>query len=568
MQPMDRDTFLELFRKSPGVRELRLAPGATVFRQGDPGDAAFVVASGKLGIFRESSTGQEMIAQRGYGHLVGEMALFGHKRRSASLVALDDSSLLRLDAEDVLRLMRAEPELAIAINGLLVARLQELMERNLEDKNRQLDAGRLELEAAMRELQAVVDRSAQGIVCLGASGQLRFRNARVAELLGLPPGRGLDVSALPAALRRWLRDGRGAEALLVDGRTLLAEAEALPAGGRVVFLTAREEVGRMARALSEDGATFTVEDILGVSAPIVAVREHVRRAARTDSSVLIEGETGTGKELAAQAIHNASNRWHRPFVPINCAAIPQELLESELFGHEKGAFTGASTQRSGKFEQAQGGTLFLDEIGDMPIALQAKILRVLQERKVHRLGGRRGIALDVRIVAATNVDLAAAVATGAFRRDLYYRIAVLRVCLPPLRERKSDIPLLAQRFLERLAARQNKRLARLSPGAESRLLHHAWPGNVRELENVLEREVSLAGPQDEVLRRVELPAAPPAGGGDKEAIVPLEQLETQAIRRALQATGGHVEKAAMALGISRASVFRKLKRYGIDRKQP
>jgi transcriptional regulator with PAS, ATPase and Fis domain len=212
--------------------------------------------------------------------------------------------------------------------------------------------------------------------------------------------------------------------------------------------------------------------------------------------------------------------------------------------------------------------LFLDEIGDMPIALQAKILRVLQERKVHRLGGRRGIALDVRIVAATNVDLAAAVATGAFRRDLYYRIAVLRVCLPPLRERKSDIPLLAQRFLERLAARQNKRLARLSPGAESRLLHHAWPGNVRELENVLEREVSLAGPQDEVLRRVELPAAPPAGGGDKEAIVPLEQLETQAIRRALQATGGHVEKAAMALGISRASVFRKLKRYGIDRKQP
>jgi sigma-54 dependent transcriptional regulator, acetoin dehydrogenase operon transcriptional activator AcoR len=562
-------SFLSLLERCASAREVQHAPGETVFGQGARGDSVFVITSGKVGIFREKGSGREMIAMRGPGHLVGEMALFGQKRRSASLVALEACTLLRVDGEEMLRLLGQEPALGLAISRLLAVRLQELMDLNLEEKNRQLEMSALALEAAHRELQAVVDRSVQGVVSLGSAGQVRYANARAAELLGTAAGEGRDEAALPEALRRLLARGvRVEERISVEGRTLLVEVEPLPSGGRVVFLLPKEEIGRMARALSGLGASFTLEDLLGSSPQIAAVKEFIRKAAQTASSVLIEGETGTGKELVAQAIHNASDRWHRPFVPINCAAIPSELLESELYGHEKGAFTGAVAQQPGKFELAQGGTLFLDEIAEMAPPLQAKLLRVLQERKLFRLGGRRAIALDVRVIAATNRDLDAAVEQGAFRSDLLYRIRVLHLRLPPLRQRASDIPVLARHFVEKLAERQGKRLRQVSSRVLSALAYHSWPGNVRELENVLERAVSLAEPGEEVLRQVDLPAVQPVAEAAPEAIVPLVRLEEQAIRQALRVTGGHVEKTAAGLGISRASLFRKLKTYGIDRKSP
>ena len=287
-------------------------------------------------------------------------------------------------------------------------------------------------------------------------------------------------------------------------------------------------------------------------------------AARSNSTILILGESGTGKEVIARAIHAESQRPDGPFVAVSCAALTETLLESELFGHEKGAFTGAVARRKGKLESADGGTLFLDEVGDISPKLQLDLLRVLEERRFHRVGGSELIEVDVRVVAATNRDLEKAVASGSFREDLYYRLNVIRVTLPPLRERKEDIPLLVEHFLERLEA-ELKRQIRIAPEAMAVLLAHSWPGNVRELRNVLERGAVVA--QGGVVRPADLGLEPePARErGGATAQLTLEEMERRHIAEVLGHAGGNVSQAARLLGIDRVTLYNKMRKYRLTR---
>jgi len=275
---------------------------------------------------------------------------------------------------------------------------------------------------------------------------------------------------------------------------------------------------------------------------------------------LIRGESGTGKELIARAVHNSGDRAARPFVAVSCAALAETLLESELFGHEKGSFTGAVAQKKGKFEMADGGTVFLDEIGDISPKLQADLLRVLQERCFYRVGGSEEVRVDVRVIAATNRDLRQAVQEGQFRDDLYYRLNVIEINLPPLRERLEDIPLLAAHFVERLAHELGKDVAEISAGALKMLLDYDWPGNVRELENALERAIVTA--RTRVLAEEDFGFLPrkmePVNGT-------LQELEREAIAAAIQRTKGNIKQAASALGIDRSTLYEKIKKYEIPR---
>ena len=306
---------------------------------------------------------------------------------------------------------------------------------------------------------------------------------------------------------------------------------------------------------------YSFEGIIGTSRPLRSMCETMKQVADTDISVLVHGESGTGKELVAKALHFNSRRRKRPFLAINCAALPEPLVESELFGHERGAFTGATQQRAGYFEQASGGTLLLDEIGDMSLALQAKLLRVLQEREIRRLGGNRTISVDVRVIAATNRDLDQAMRDRTFREDLYYRLAEVVIPVPSLRERREDIPLLAVHFLEKHAARANRSVPALSAGASALLSRYSWPGNVRELENVIAG--GLARETTDVLRPVSLP--PEIVPADAEVPIPLTgtlaDIERRAIEDTVERCGRNMTQAAQILGIGRATLYRKLNSY-------
>jgi transcriptional regulator with PAS, ATPase and Fis domain len=284
--------------------------------------------------------------------------------------------------------------------------------------------------------------------------------------------------------------------------------------------------------------------------------------------VLIQGESGTGKELIARAIHFSGDRSEKPFVGVSCAALPETLLESELFGHEKGSFTGASSQRKGKFELADGGTLFLDEIGDISAKLQLDLLRVLQERRFYRVGGSEEIEVDVRVIAATNVDLERAVREGRFRDDLYYRLNVVNIQIPPLRERKEDIPLLAESFVERISHELGKKAEGVSEGALRLLLAHEWPGNVRELENAIERAIVTS--KTATLVEEDFGFLAPAPEQTRTAWtvpvnVSLEEAERQIITATVQRTNGNIKEAASILGIDRSTLYDKLKKYGVQR---
>jgi DNA-binding NtrC family response regulator len=298
------------------------------------------------------------------------------------------------------------------------------------------------------------------------------------------------------------------------------------------------------------------------------VHEMLSRIADSDSSVLITGESGTGKEVAAKALHRHGRRADGPFVAINCAAMPETLLETELFGHARGAFTDARAARTGLFVQANRGTLLLDEIGDLPLSLQPKLLRALEERVVRPVGSDGEVPFDVRLLASTNRDLETAIEEGRFREDLYFRINVIHVTLPPLRARGSDALLLAQHFLAHDAARAGKRIGAFSPAAAERLLTYAWPGNVRELRNCVERAVALAQYDqiqvDDLPEKIQAyrPSHVLVTSDDPSELVPLEEVERRYILRVVEAVGGNKTLAAERLGIGRKTLYRKLEQYG------
>jgi len=327
----------------------------------------------------------------------------------------------------------------------------------------------------------------------------------------------------------------------------------------------RAEVKRLRLDAAKAGR---LGDLIGTSAAMQEVASLVERVADTESSVLIYGETGTGKELVARALHERSRRRAGPFVAINCAAVPESLIENELFGHARGAFTDARAARTGLMVQANGGTLFLDEIGELPIVLQPKLLRVLQERKVRPLGGDDEVTLDIRVVAATNTDLETAVDEKRFRQDLYFRLNVITVALPPLRARGGDVLLLAQDFLERYAAKAGRAVTGISPEAARLLLAYPWPGNVRELQNCMERAVALA--RYDQVTPADLPAKiqdhRPSyvvlAADDPSELVSLEEMERRYIMRVMEAVAGNKTLAAQILKMGRKTLYRKLERYG------
>jgi DNA-binding NtrC family response regulator len=322
----------------------------------------------------------------------------------------------------------------------------------------------------------------------------------------------------------------------------------------------RREVTHLRREVYKE---YSFHQILGKSRPMQEVFELIRRVADSPSNLLITGESGTGKELVAKAIHYNSDRRDRPFVAVNSAAIPEQLLESELFGHMRGAFTDAKADRPGLFEEAQKGTLFLDEISELPLMLQAKLLRAIQEREIRRVGSTKSIPVDVRIIAATNLNLADEVKAKHFREDLYYRLNVIEIRLPPLRDRRDDIPLLVETFLHKCAKANRKPLQGISESSLALLIDYSWPGNVRELENIIERAVTLA--RGEKIMPEDLPATVQGSRGDRrvlddaaERTLPLQEVEWEYIKKILEKTGGNKYQAAQALGIDRKTLYRKL----------
>lgn len=326
----------------------------------------------------------------------------------------------------------------------------------------------------------------------------------------------------------------------------------------------KEENRRLKASLGE---TFDTRNIIGHSRGIKTLLETVEQVAASETTALIVGESGTGKELIASALHYNSPRKENPFVKINCAAITETLLESELFGHEKGSFTGADRRKNGRFQQAHGGSLFLDEVSEMSVVMQAKLLRALQEKEITRVGGEEVIRVDVRVIAATNKDLLERIEDGTFREDLYYRLNVINLKIPPLRERGEDIPLLAGHFLEVCAQRNKKVIKGFTPAAMDAIVRHQWPGNVRELSNAVESAVVLTR-SDHVdvenlpghLRPVDPVDSRPPVFRD----MPLEAVEKMAILNTIESAGGNKSEAARRLGITRKTLHKKLKSYGVD----
>jgi DNA-binding NtrC family response regulator len=401
-----------------------------------------------------------------------------------------------------------------------------------------------------------------------------------------------DMSGLDVLRHLRVRDPDVSVIVVTAAREIDTAVEAMRAGAYdyLVKPLDRERFGQTLRralerrALLDDVRRLRSElddrhvlgSIVGRSATMRELARCVERVRDSDATVCILGESGTGKELVARALHATGRRRRGPFVALNCAAIPAALQESELFGHERGAFTGAAGVHRGRFEQAHGGTLFLDELGEMSASTQAALLRTLQERTVRRVGGAAEIPVDVRIVCATHRDLAGEVRAGRFREDLYFRLVVYPIHLPPLRERRDDVPLLVAHFLRRLRDDVGREIARISPEALEALAHHAWPGNVRELQNVVHRamlacdgdQIELANLPPDIAARM-LPAVPsslprtPVPEGSDEPVVPLRELERRAIDHALRVAGGNVARAAKMLGIGRATLYRRLADLGI-----
>ncbi len=465
---------------------------------------------------------------------------------------------------------------------------------------RELEQSRRELAIGYQRLEAVLDATGEAMAMYDVAGRLAFANRRYEQVFGLRESEMKELSpeALDAHFRERFRrpylSGTAGTGLIEGGGELLEQDGADTASDKRLFYrgtapvhdstgevmgklyvyrdVSRElELERTKAELSflrgglETGGSF--EGIIGASPSMQRIYTLMRQAAENEITVLLQGESGTGKELVAQSLHSNSARKAAPFVAINCAAIPETLIESELFGHERGAFTGATSQRIGAFERADGGTIFLDEIGDMRPDLQAKLLRVLQEREVQRVGGSAAIPIDVRVIAATNKNLDVAVRDGKFREDLLYRVAGFPIEIPPLRERRTDIALLADHFLNKHAGRTDSSVKGISTAAARLLIQYDWPGNVRELDHAIERAVLLE--KTDVLQAESLPERlllPDARARDSSmpaSSLPLAEVERQALIEALRASGNNITQAARALGINRGTLHRKLKKYGL-----
>jgi two-component system NtrC family response regulator len=395
--------------------------------------------------------------------------------------------------------------------------------------------------------------------------------------LGLPPSPGEPTEGL-AILAEMLRIAPHTKIIIISGQSEKTNAYRAISDGAYDFLSKPVQMDELKiilrrafylaqlekekQDIQSQLISTTFEQMLGSSPQMQDVFASIRKVAATEAPVLILGESGTGKERAAQAIHNLSARNTGPFVAINCGAIPEALLESELFGHEKGSFTGAHAQRVGKVETAQGGTLFLDEIGELPQPLQVKLLRFLQERAIQRIGGRKDIAIDCRVVTATNSDLKKAMVDGRFREDLYYRIAVVTLRLPPLRDRTGDIPLLAQSFLKKFSADPAQEKKKFSAGALRVLEQYHWPGNVRELENRVRRALIMSESNRVSEADLELTAAhvPLSGRTLQEA---RDELEKHLVTQALERHKGNISATAKDLGISRPTLYELLEKFGL-----
>ena len=470
------------------------------------------------------------------------------------------------------------------------------IDRALTEHGRQIAGSHCRVEAV---LNAIGD----AIAMLEDSGRLVFANRAYESLMGLEQHELLAMTpaALAAVDRERFREPPLCEVettflpctgtlLETTGSGLVPEQRffhrsSMPvrdAGGDVIGNLMRyRDVSREIHAEgmatevlslgSKPEAATSFSGMVGNGSGMRKAYALIQQAAASDITVLVRGESGTGKELVARSVHRESARPNGPFVAMSCAAIAETLIESELFGHERGAFTGATSRRIGAFERAHGGSIMLDEIGDMPLVLQAKLLRVLQEREIQRVGGTTATPIDIRVIAATNRDLERAVEMGEFRRDLYYRVAAFPIVIPPLRERREDIPALVKHFLDRYVRRAGKEITGVSTAGMRALLQYDWPGNVRELEHAMERGVLLES--GSALQVGSLPArvsAVLAGAGNRSnptetAVVSLAKLERQALEHALEAAGHNVSRAARALGISRTTLHRKLKKLNLNR---
>ncbi|KPB77585.1 Sigma-54 dependent transcriptional regulator [Pseudomonas syringae pv. maculicola] len=438
------------------------------------------------------------------------------------------------------------------------------------------------LQALLEEQQTVLEVLNEGLVVLDERGCIKALNRYARQLFRV--GRDLLGSPFQRLGRSELTDEillRGGDGLrdldctfeLHDRSHLacLVSVCSLGQGGRIVSLRENRRIREITRRIVGSQASYTFDTIQGSSRAIQDALHLGRIASRSDSTTLILGESGTGKELFAQAIHNASERCNGPFVAVNCGAIPRDLVQSELFGHVEGAFTGSARGGSaGKFELADGGTIFLDEIGDMSFDAQVSLLRVLQEGEVTRVGAKQSRQVNVRIIAATHRNLSQAVVDGAFREDLYYRLNVLNLTVPPLRMRREDVPVLAQHFLDRCARSLRKSVQGISPEALDMLCAYHWPGNVRELENIIERATNLA--LTERLQTTDLPLeikqrlrpSVPGRMPELQAAPDLGTHEMNAIITALKATHGNIRLAAKQLNVSRGGLYNKMNRFGLS----
>lgn len=451
------------------------------------------------------------------------------------------------------------------------------------EKQLELELANENIIYAYEQLNAVVDAMSDGLISFDKKGEIIKINAPANQILGLKKD-----AALGKTLKQVFQTDFITKTILKDlemlndyevfvdtpsGQqqiTLSARAIKGPYGkisGGVMTITEIKQIRKLVTRMTGAQASFSFDDAIGNSQAFKKVVELAKQTVSSNSSVMLYGESGTGKEVFAQAIHNQSTCANGPFIAVNCAAMPRELIQSELFGYEEGAFTGAKKGgRPGKFELANGGTIFLDEIGDMPLEVQAILLRVLQEKRINRLGSIRSIPVDCRIIAATNKDLYKQITRGYFRLDLFYRLNVITITIPPLRKRKEDILQLSKHFLTNFSRQFNREDMSLSPEVESILLRYWWPGNVRELQNAMERAVNVC--PGKVIEPEYLPEKLQRVSDEKQhdsqPALSLEEAEKQTIMRALYFYRGNITSAAGVLGIGRNTLYRKLKSYGID----